>query len=817
MTSGINNGQMSYYYASVLDPDFAGANPINQDSPSSYPFNKLVPMTQPFIGRDLNGISTDLTDYRAFSPNPQDDFSGNNRTSQFRGDPVTGYYFKVSSPYNDSLHSYFYSGSLNSVYKPNNQIYTFTSTTGLNREFKLTHWLHQYYFPPQYDTNWVIIDGIYSITNYPRNQLSIFGLGKEYPDLSGLRNSRLSIIPNSSPTSPAGLNYGFNIYPSIYLNYYYNYPPFSNYNGLYNNSPGVKLTAPIIGFTFNLPDGVYNLKRLTFKSAYIGTDVGDPNNYNNRLFVFNAADINVKSFDVLLNNPIAILRPATTVPWRSTFDPSGNRQFSYPSTYDIDLSGNINIVPQLIQNIPNTGTMIDNQYGTYYTFEIDSNYSSTQFRGTSLPTGSLQTNNYGNYCFCVVSDFTDISNSLFFFGNIWLLAGSVIPNPDYSVVDPVNNSFEPMAQPPLIGPSPPYKYKPWPSTNGNIYNPLTGDSENNAYLIPKQSFTPSYSSTSVLESQYEQSMPINTIGIVNGSTPYPFPIIDQPSGNISFGNTAPTFSIQYNYFWPVQNIVFDRVATSYKSMTELNNIINPSISQDASGQFEVGRTQMFIYDSLDNFYADAVSTVPIYNENGNILKLNGVDQTQTVYNWGSESNYINADTKFNGYYSNSYINNFVAEENKTYYLVLRAFSPAEDFQCLVRFQVSQQTQINVVDTSPSSVQVTKTNKELYTFGLKTTDMISNEYFLYNLAQLTSFTPDYALSLVNFYNSFSGNFVFGLKNFAFQGFESILPDQSANNFFIAEYRSLWSELQPSYALINDVDNYALQQTNITDCP
>lgn len=815
LTSGQINGKMSYYYASVLDPDFAGSNPINKSSPSSYPFNKLVPMTQPFIGRDTNGISTDLTDYRAFSINPIQDLSGNNRTSQFRGDPVTGYYFKFSSPYSSSNHSYFYNGSLNAVYSPTNQVYSFTSTSGLDREFKLTHWLHQYYFPPQYDTNFYITPfGVYSILNLPTNNFSYLGLGKLFPNLTDLSKSNLTIIPNVQPTCPAGLNYGASIFPNSKIGDYYQYPPFSNYYGMYNNSPGNIQSAPspIIGFTFNLPDGVYNLKRLTFKSAYIGIDSEDPNNYNNRLYVFNAADVLVKSFDNLLNNPIAILRPATSVPWRSTFDPSGNRQFSYPSTYNIDPSGNIIIVPNLIQNIPNTGTMIDNQYGTYYTFEIDPNYSNTQLRGTSLPTGSPQINNYGNYCFCVVKDFQDISNSLFFFGNIWLLAGSVIPNPDYSIVDPVNNSFEPSAQPPQVQPSPPYKYQPWPSTNGNIYSPLTGNSKNNAYLIPKQTLTPSYNSPSILESQYEQSMPINTIGIVNGSTPLPLPAPVDKDGNVILGNLAPTFSIQYNYFWPVQNIVFNRVATSYKPMTELNNIINPLANQDASGQFEVGRTQMFIYDDLNNFYADTVSTIPLYDNNGYPIIINGIQQTQTVYNWGSENNYINADTNFNGYYNNSYINNFVAEQNKTYYLVIRAFSPAEDFQSLVRFQASQQTQINLLDTSPTTINVTKSSKELYTFGLKTTDMISNEYFLYNLAKLTSFTPDYAASIVNFYQSFNGNFVFGLKNFALQGFENVLPDQSANDFFIPEFRTLWSELQPSYTIINNVDNYALEQTN-----
>jgi hypothetical protein len=811
LTSGIYNGQMSYYYASALDPDFAGANPINGSSPSSYSFNKLVSMTEPFIGRDKNGISTDLTDYRAFSINPANDLSGNNRTSEFRGDPVTGYYFKVLSSYNNEKHSYFYNGSQNAVYKPNNQIYSFTSTDGLDREFKLTHWLHQYYFPPQYNTNWFIIDGTNNFESKPYNYLNVIGLGPLIPKLQGLVNSNLKIIPNIEPTCPAGLTYG-NIYPNLTISDYYNYLPFSDYIGMYNNSPGSRFPAPIIGFTFNLPDGVYNLKRLTFKSAYIGPDVDDPNNYNSRLYVFNAADITIKKYDDLLNNPLAILRPATSVPWRSTFDSSGNRQFSYPSTYSIDSSSNLQIIPELIQNISNTGTMIDNQYGTYYTYEIDTEYVSTQFRGTSLPTGSIQTNNYGNYCFCVVSDFQDICESLFYFGNLWLLAGSMIPNPDYSEIDPINNSFQPSARPPVINPTPPYNYKPWPSSDGNIYNPLTGNPENNAYLIPTQTLTPTYPSQSVLESQYEQSMPINTVGIINGAAPLQTSIIDE-FNIVNLGNMTPTFSIQYNYFWPVQNIVFTRVGTTYKPMIELNNIINPLTNQDASGQFEVGRTQMFIYDNIESFYADTKSIVPIYDDSGNPIVIDSIPQTQTVYNWGSESHYINADTNFNGYYSNSYIPNFVAEKDKIYYLVLRAFSPAEDFQCLVRFQASQQTQINVANTSPSSVLVTKTSKELYTFGLKTTDMISDEYFLYNLAKLTtSITPDYATSLVNFYEAFNGNFVFGLNNFIFKGFEDVLIDQSANEFFIPEFRSLWSALQPAYTLLNDVDNYALYQTN-----
>ena len=269
-------------------------------------------------------------------------------------------------------------------------------------------------------------------------------------------------------------------------------------------------------------------------------------------------------------------------------------------------------------------------------------------------------------------------------------------------------------------------------------------------------------------------MPISTCGILIGAA-------NQPPYDVLAYN--PVYNISFQSFWPVQNIVFERVDTTYKPMTNLTNVVNPALLNslgepitDGSGAFEYPRTQLFYYDNLTDLFAD-------------------ISDATDGYRWGFESRYQASSTTFNGFKNNSYIYDITPNTDSVGYLLLRAYSPAEQFQTVLRFAIK--------DTSTEAPI-----PGLYTFGLKTTDMITSEYLALT-GGATNFAPDYANALTEFYTNFIGNFVYGTRNFPFSGFNILTFD---TNYFLDMFRELWANLQPPITLIKNVDEYAIEKTN-----
>lgn len=842
--SGQLNGIMSYWHAQVLDPDFNAAPITNDNNPNEYQFNATIPMSSPFIGHDQAGISTDLTDYRGIYL----DASGYNPDAEYYADPVSGYFFKQLSDYSENTHTYFYSGSQNAVYDPNYNLYTFPPIPStFKREFKFTHWWGTHYIGPQ------IISYFDSSTGTAI-----------VPDLSCITFSQLQNYNQSSVALPGGplVNYNYldwGLYaPSQYAVisgqlttlFDYNPPPFPP---TYDNA------RPVIGFTFTLPDGIYKMKSLTFKSAWYGPESSDPNQQIQKIFIYNAGTVNLKDpatfyggnfeniagqydasanvfnkdltnitnaiivcskgeylpdtptvYNINVNNPFEgqnflvintdidnILVEATftdsfcTVPDPTSGNPIvkyfvyKNGRWNYYSTQDIGgfqypiYSFDYNITPVAILSRRTNGQgrvsygpggnavnpQADKSFGTYYTFDIDTSYSNPELFGATMPDAQYQTNFFSSYVAVAFSlvEIPSLNGGYSFFNAapIWCLAGSLVPHPDYE--DPQGSIATPV--------------DPWPSTNGNIASPYAGQGIlEQSMIIPIPNASPAYSIGNEYESQVGQSIPISTTGILLGATTplLPFVSIDK-------------YYISCQSFWPVQNIIFERVATTYKPMIELNTIVNPELFNtdgavaDLSGTFEYPRTQLFYYDNLTDLYAD-------------------ISDATVGYRWGFESRYKSADVSFNGYLNNSYIYNITPPAGSTGYLLLRAYSPAEQFQTMLRFAIK--------DTS-----VQANTRGLYTFGLKTTDMLTIEYNDY-ISGAKNITSDYATALTNFWQSFIGNFIFGTQRTELIGFYDITnpPVLSSPYHFLNLFRELWSNLQDSITVINNLDSYALTKIN-----
>lgn len=837
-SSAKRNGVMSYWYAQGLDSDFNASRIVNDNNPQAYQFNRTIQMKSPYIGHDQNGISTDLTDYRGFYL----DSSGYNPDAQYYADPVTGYYFNLLSDYSQNTHTYFYSGSQNSVFNPQFKLYTFTSIPStFFREFKFTHWWDTHYIGPQ-TSNYVLTGGII-----------------DTPDLSCVNLTSIQNYNRNSVSPSTGL-YGYS-----YYDWSLEFPDISNqfttlfdYNYTFPNTPPsppqYSNTRNVCGFTFTLPDGIYKLKQFTFKSAWFGPESEDPNNQITKLYIYNAGTINQKNALTLyggdtivktgtynpsttiftkdltnINNAIINCTAAELPPGATQYVLTLNKPFEgqnfiitnvdvpfyisalftnplaitdtgllkyfiyrngrwnfYLSTISSGLpmisSLDYNIAPVAILNrkqgiqgrvsygpngnAPNPAA--DKTYGTYYTFEIDTTYSNPNFNGGSLPSAQYQSNYFSSYvavAHSLVEDPLSVyAYSLFTPAPIWLLAGSLVPHPDAE--EPSGSTSSPV--------------DPWPSTNGDISNPYEGQLNEQSMIIPQINASLPYITGSPLESQIGQSMPITTTGIFIGlCTPIPA---------LSYSTTSPetVFNISYQAFWPVQNIIFERVATTYKPMIELNTIINPDLLDenqnsiiDFSGAFEYPRSQLFYYDNLTDLFADISDSV-------------GGDG----YRWGFESRYKEADLSFNGYANNSYIYNLTPGTDDVGYLLLRAYSPTEQFQTIVRFAIRD----SGLDAK---------TRGLYTFGLKTTKMLTDEYTLLQEGE-TNFTPEYKTSLQNFWNNFIGGFVFGIEKINLIGFNDITGLDT--DYFLGKFRSLWSSLQSDIAFINNIDTYTLNKIN-----
>jgi len=832
------SGLMSYWHACVLDPDFNAAGFANGVNPLSYPFNRKIPMFQPFIGHDTNGISTDLTDYRGFYT----DSSGYNPDAEYYADPVSGYYFKQLSDYSDTTHTYFYSGSENAVYNPSFSLYSFSGTlpSTLKREFKFVHWWDTHFIGPQ---------------NY-QYYSSLLGTSV-VPNLSFLQYSNL-ISYNQAQVSGSPILYGYSYFDWATFDPV-NFPTLTGNTTLFDfaySTIPLALTPPtpptyddtrnVLGFTFSLPDGIYNLKQFTFKSAYFGSAANDPNEEIEKLFIFNAGSINQQTALTTFGGDLKIIVGTQTgTTFSKDFTGQNNisnfcadGDFALGTTrYEINLSNPFNGQNFLIRNncsvlpitikfitdvttaplilpggaekffsyrfgrwnyydtIPGFGQInsfdynnipyvtmsrksrvsygpggnaanpnADKNYGTYYTFEIDTNYSNPEFFGTQLPSAQFQANAYSSYV-CVAITTVDIptfQGGIRFYGNkgIWLLAGSLVPHPEAMIA--TGSSSTPVA--------------PWPSTNGDIPSPYEGQANEQSMIIPSPTGSPPYITGNIFESQFGQSMPISTCGILTGTS--------TPSPSIAFAaGFNPTYNISYQSFWPVQNIIFERVATTYKPMTELNTIVNPSLLNsngepitDSSGSFEYPRSQLFYYDNLADLYAD-------------------ISDATDGYRWGFETRYKASSVNFNGYKNNAYIYDITPNTDSVGYLLLRAYSPSEQYQTMLRFAIKE-----------TSNQIVP--RGLYSFGLKTTDMITSEY-LDLIAGAKNFAPDYAAALTEFWQSFIGSFVFGINNLTFDGFNILTFDI---NYFLDSFRTFWKNLQDDIAIINKIDNYTLEKIN-----
>lgn len=177
---------------------------------------------------------------------------------------------------------------------------------------------------------------------------------------------------------------------------------------------------------------------------------------------------------------------------------------------------------------------------------------------------------------------------------------------------------------------------------------------------------------------------------------------------------SPVTSFANQIFYPTHKII----------LTKTKSLINPiNNTIDTSTYPSYQRTQMFFYKNYSKMIND----------------ISG------QFAMEKSSNFAYSDTQFSGYDFNSYIDNISLEKSTNYsnndnnsfnYLAIRAYSPSETFQTLVRFYLPQR----------------------YDFGYISLKDLSNE--LLNITTESQVNPHYLSFLNTFNQAFSTNRLYG---------------------------------------------------------
>lgn len=348
----------SNYIRLPIQTSLYGSNPSDQQ------FNFLYPSSAPTIGYDSNDVSNDLTDYVSFTQGLSTITPG----TRFSFDPANEFIFDKLSPYVAStIQSYFYTGA-------QNQILTSTTLTPYNvvfnnndvREYKIVH-----YWNPTF-------------------------MGPHEFDAGGWSLAGLSTLQTMTPYTAATTG-GVPVFGPDYT---YSADPALGVNTL-------KIGKGIYGWTFLPSDGTWDVQKISFKSAYMGSN--DPNDLIEYLAVFDTNSISYGSLgDIAMSNAFAVLqRAGKTVYTPDVVSTLGGYDPSYGTWYQYNLASNfIYGRPDLVaQGLPGytpyPSTLVTGQENLYSVVAFNASYELTtifMLCGSAVPfptnTTATVSNNY---------------------------------------------------------------------------------------------------------------------------------------------------------------------------------------------------------------------------------------------------------------------------------------------------------------------------------------------------------------------------------------------------------------------------------------
>ncbi len=344
--------QTNFNYAQVYDSNWIQL-PINSNlwppDPSSNAGNNYIAISNVPMGYDLNGISTDWTDYIPYTERSYT--FGFNPSESLGIDPITKYLFQSNEPYNSTTQTFLYPGGNNSILIPA-LLNVYTPTTVPVRQFKIVHYYSVNYIPE-------------SDSNFPLASNLI------------------------SPSNQAQLPYTLSTTQGAYL---------SNYQYGGGQQSTLQLSRGVLGFNFIPSEGVWDLKKIMFRSAIDNSNT-DPNAAIQYLGVYNMYDIlNTNTSQLSLSTAITVLSNSARETFTSNFTASNN---------GFDYKG-----------------------GTYYEFQKDTSYVSqvtSLILGYTQSAGVMSDQPESMYCAVAFDQYGTPTT-------IKALSGSAVPYPYYSPV-----------------------------------------------------------------------------------------------------------------------------------------------------------------------------------------------------------------------------------------------------------------------------------------------------------------------------------------------------------------------------------------------
>ena len=335
-TSALTN----FNYAQVDDPAFIRL-PIQSDlwgiNPRGNEVNIGLAISNVPIGYDVNGVSTDLTDYVGYVSGGQT--NNLNPKALIRNDPISTYFFQVGSPYSQTSQSYFYSGSSNFLLKPLNQA-NYTPSNVPYRQFKIVHW---------YDSIYI-------------------------PDPAGIPNPFNTLTDVSPFITP---------YKSSNTNI-----PISNYT--YDSvTSNIQLGTGCAGFSFVPSDGIWSIDKVMFRSAIISQN--DPNDDIAYLGIFLTNFANTRSItELTLTNALATLKFTKKVAYSNAASTNFGFDAALGTYYEYDKD--TSYTQQAISGFSQNAAVFTTDPADFYSvIPFDTNGNVTYIRAL---TGSLTTYPY---------------------------------------------------------------------------------------------------------------------------------------------------------------------------------------------------------------------------------------------------------------------------------------------------------------------------------------------------------------------------------------------------------------------------------------
>lgn len=330
----------NFNYAQDADPNFIrlpiSSNLWQSNAIYGNTLNQSLNISNVAIGYDTNGVSTDLTDYVGFIANQIT--SNTLPTAVIRTDPISGYFFQAQSAYNQTAQSYFYTGASNFLLTHLNQS-AYTATTVAFRQYKAVHW---------YDTTYI----------------------PDPDNITTTYNTATDITPNINQYNLASTSD----------------KPIHNYNYSVANS-NIQLGLGVCGFSFAPSDGLWNINKIMFHSAFIKNDLNSNISF---LGVFLTSQINtIPTFRISMTNAFSKLNLSQTICYEN------------PASVTFGFDGVL---------------------GTYYQFITDTSFQQTSMAGFSQNQGVFF--NSANDFYSVIP--FDINSNIV---PMRALTGSLVPYP----------------------------------------------------------------------------------------------------------------------------------------------------------------------------------------------------------------------------------------------------------------------------------------------------------------------------------------------------------------------------------------------------